>query len=267
MKISFGILTYPGNEEEAKKVVTSIENQNVKFYEIIIIGGSNIYKNSNLKHIEFDESIKKSWITKKRNIFFEEAKYEILVCMHDYLTLDLDWYKGLIRYGDKFDILSNKIIKKNGQRHYDWNLSRHNRNRFDKQILSTNQKLLPYSVSHLSNYMYISGAFIILKEHVANKYKFNESLAWQQGEDVEWSHRVRKEYTFQFNPNSTTNIDSVFKDNHMKNVASEDLIDLITKYDNNKLSKKIDYIIYTLLKVYFYSLFKNPRKFFRKLIK
>ena len=60
MKISFGILTYPGNEEEAKKVVTSIENQNVKFYEIIIIGGSNIYKNSNLKHIEFDESIKKS---------------------------------------------------------------------------------------------------------------------------------------------------------------------------------------------------------------
>ena len=59
-------------------------------------------------------------------------------------------------------------LQKNGERHYDWNLSRHNRNRFDKHILETNQKLLPYDIAHLSKYMYISGAFFILKKHVAN---------------------------------------------------------------------------------------------------
>ena len=71
MKISFGILTYPGNEEEVKKAIKSIERQNITLYEIIVIGGSNIYKNNNLIHLEFDESIKKGWITKKRNIFFK----------------------------------------------------------------------------------------------------------------------------------------------------------------------------------------------------
>ena len=69
MKISFGILTYPGNEEEAQKVIKSIERQNITLYEIIVIGGSNVYKNNNLIHIEFDESIKKDGLQKKE-IFF-----------------------------------------------------------------------------------------------------------------------------------------------------------------------------------------------------
>lgn len=264
MKISFGILTYPGNEQKAKKAIKSIESQNITSYEIIVIGGRDIYKNNNLIHIEFDESIKKGWITKKRNIFFKKAKYEILVCMHDYLTLDKDWYKGLQRYGQNFDVLSNRILKKNGERHYDWNLSRHNRNRFDKHILNTNQKLLPYEITHLSKYMYISGAFIILKKHVANKYKFNESLVWQQAEDVEWSHRVRKEYEFKFNPYSKVEINSSFKNNFMKNIASEGLINSITNFENSKFSKHIDYLIYTLYKEYFISLFKNPLKYIKK---
>ena len=135
-------------------------------------------------------------------------------------------------------------LQKNGERHYDWNLSRHNRNRFDKHILETNQKLLPYDIAHLSKYMYISGAFFILKKHVANKYKFKESLTWQQGEDVEWSHRVRKEYLFKFNPYSKTKIDSIFKDNHMKNVASDDLINSITNFDNSRFSKQVDYFLH-----------------------
>ena len=39
--------------------------------------------------------------------------------MHDYLTFDTDWYKGLLRYGANFDVLSNRVLKKNGERHYD----------------------------------------------------------------------------------------------------------------------------------------------------
>ena len=112
MDISFGILTYPGNENEAKKSIKSIENQEIPNYEIIIIGGNDHYKNRNLNHIEFDESIKNGWITKKRNIFFENAKFDLLVCMHDYLTLDLGWYEGLKKFGHNFDVLSNKILKK-----------------------------------------------------------------------------------------------------------------------------------------------------------
>jgi len=265
MDISFGILTYPGNENEAKKSIKSIENQEIPNYEIIIIGGNDHYKNRNLNHIEFDESIKNGWITKKRNIFFESAKFDLLVCMHDYLTLDLGWYEGLKKFGHNFDVLSNKILKKNGERHYDWNLSRVNRNRFDKYILKTNQKLLPYEISHLSKYMYISGAFFILKKDVASKYKFDESLVWRQAEDVEWSHRVRREYIFKFNSYSTTLIDSKFKDNYMKNIASDFLIDSITSFDNSKYQKCKDYLYYTLFQTYLKLLIKNPIYFFKKL--
>ena len=105
----------------------------------------------------------------------------------------------------------------------------------------------------------------MLKKHVAKKYKFNESLAWQQGEDVEWSHRVRKEYVFKFNPYSKIKIDSSFKDNYMKNIASDSLINALTNFDNSKFSKQIDYLIYTLYREYFISLIKNPVKFLKKL--
>ncbi len=73
MNISFGILTYPGNENEAKKAIKSIENQEISNYEILIIGGNNHYRNRNLKHIKFDESIKNGWITKKKKYFFREC--------------------------------------------------------------------------------------------------------------------------------------------------------------------------------------------------
>ena len=116
----------------------------------------------------------------------------------------------------------------------------------------------------MSKYMYISGAFFMLKKHVAKKYKFNESLAWQQAEDVEWSHRVRKEYIFKFNPYSKIEIESNFKDNYMKNIASDNLINSITNFDNSKFSKQIDYIIYTLYKEYFITLIKNTVKFLKK---
>ena len=66
MDFTFGIITTSSNKNRVLNIIQSIENENIPNYEIIIIGGDKI-EGRNVKHIEFDETIKKMWITKKKN--------------------------------------------------------------------------------------------------------------------------------------------------------------------------------------------------------
>ena len=62
--------------------------------------------------------------------------------------------------------------------------------------------LLPYDEEYYQN-LCTSGAYWVAKKNIMNKYKLNENLTWGQGEDVEWSHRIRKKNKFKFNINSS----------------------------------------------------------------
>jgi GT2 family glycosyltransferase len=253
MDISFGIFTYIGREKEVLNVIESIQNQKIENYEIIVIGGSDKYYDydTNLLHFQFDESIKENWITKKRNIFFENANYDTLVCIHDYLVFGNNWYQGLIKFGSNFDVLSNKIIKENGLRHFDWMLCTNNENRFDNLIKQSRQQLLPYDIHNLSKLMYISGAFFILKKYVADEFKFNEELVLKEAEDVEWSLRVRKKYIFSFNQFSEVFIPSVHKNSDTRELVTESLLNDLIEYQNNEIKVIYDFLKYKVfLKTY-----------------
>ena len=101
----------------------------------------------------------------------------------------------------------NKILNYDDTRFRDWTLWTENKNKLD-QILSKrgSEALIPYKVQHLSNFMYISGAYWVAKKQLMEKFPLNEKLTWGEGEDVEWSKRVREEYNFTFNPYSTTKL-------------------------------------------------------------
>ena len=209
MNFTFGIITNGSNDHYIQQIVASIINENIPDYEIIIIGATSI-SGSNIINIPFDESIKPGWITKKKNLITQNAKYENIVYMHDYVCLCDGWYSGWLKFGNNFKIGMNKIIDYNGIRYRDWTLWPHNNNEMDEvtklQPDGSREALLPYDVTNLSKYMYISGSYWVAKKEVMLEFPLNEELCWAESEDVDFSKRIRGKYDFSINVDSTVRL-------------------------------------------------------------
>ena len=120
MKITFGVITEGNSDLFIKKIHESIINQDIDDnFEIIIVGG-NDPKLEHTIHIPFDESVKRAWITKKKNIIAQEARYDNIILMHDYVYFDELWYHNFKSYTDDWDVCMNSIINADGQRFRDW---------------------------------------------------------------------------------------------------------------------------------------------------
>lgn len=209
MKFTFGIITTKGNELQVQAVLDSISSQqglwgNDECYEVIIVGGDIGIKDKNFTIIPFDESKRKSWITRKKNIITENAKYENIVYMHDYICLEPDWYINYkILFREQFHVCTNPIKNLDGSRFRDWSLWPHDITPDGSPDLNS---LLPYDVTDLSKFMYISGAYWVSKKWFMEEFPLNESLSWGESEDVEWSKRVRQQYPFTINPHSSVKL-------------------------------------------------------------
>jgi hypothetical protein len=238
MDFSFGILTSKDSEEYLNKIVESIVDQNIPNYEIIIIGNTTevFDKNINIIKINFNEDEKKGWITKKKNLITENANFENIVYLHDYLILNKNWYEGFLNFKEDFKVCTNKIVTKDNQRYRDWTLWQLNNNKFDQYLNRTRRCLLPYDVTNLTKYMYISGAYWVAKKDFMINNKLNENLLWGEGEDVEWSKRIRKKTKFKFNQFSTVQI---LKDKEtIYTEIDQTTLKMLLDY-NDKLSSRI----------------------------
>ena len=218
MKFTFGIATAQSNSANLQQVIKSIEDNHIPEYEIIVVGG-NIISRDSLTYLSFDENIKHMWITRKKNIITQHAKYENIVFLHDYISLAPDWYQGYLKYGNNFNVCINPLINPDNTRYRDLTFfpsfsSREvnilNANRAPEEqefVLDSHECLIPYEnfkeSAALSRWMYFSGAYWVAKRDAMREFPLNESLCWGQGEDVSWSEQISSKYNFGFNPNST----------------------------------------------------------------
>ncbi len=216
MKFTFGIIT-GGNEENLNIVIDSIENENIPEYEIVIIGG-NEFNRKNTIVIPFNENEKRMWITKKKNIITQIAKYENIVYMHDYIKLLPGWYENFLKFGN-FDLCMNRIINTDGSRYRDWTLWA--KDATDNGVTSPGY-MLPYTETSLSKYMYFSGAYWVGKKNVMIEFPLDQNLIWGQGEDVKWSQQIRKKYNFSINSESSVQL-LKYKDPVFVEINEDDL--------------------------------------------
>lgn len=199
MKFTFGIITSPGSDIFIQQIVDSICEENIPEFEILIIGGNTEYEEGTLKVIPFDESQKRMWITRKKNLITQNAKYENIVYLHDYIKLVSGWYNGFLKYGNLFDICMTPILNANNTRFRDWSLW--------TDIPNTDGRLLlPYTETKLSKHMYISGAYWVAKKRLMEQFPLDETLSWGESEDVKWSKQVREVYDFKINTNSSVKL-------------------------------------------------------------
>jgi len=202
MDFTFGIIT-GGNDDMINTIIDSIEREEIPNYEIIIVGKCDLDR-ENCTIIPFDETIKRAWITRKKNVITNIAKYENIVYLHDYISLIEGWYEGQLEAGNEFKVRMDKIRNFNGERFRDWCLWCHNGNEMDSFI--GRDCLIPYDITHLSKYIYISGSYWVAKRDVMLEFPLNEKLGWGEGEDVQWSKEVRVKYDFNMNVNSSVQI-------------------------------------------------------------
>ena len=182
MEFTFGIITEGNQESNLNKIIDSIESQFIPddMYEIIIVGLCNLQK-KNTKIIPFNENIKPSWITKKKNEITKNAKFENIVFLHDYVFLEDGWYKGFLDFGNDWEICMNKIKNGNGCRFIDW------MGLPDDPVYGN--VVFPYNYKGSCG-MYVSGTYWVAKKEIMTKFPLNEDFVWGEGEDIEWSKRV-----------------------------------------------------------------------------
>lgn len=104
-KWTFGIITGGITDNLVDKTIESILKQKISNFEIIICGIYNgkYRKNKNVKLIYFDCPL--PWITRKKNLICEKAKYENLMIIHDHISLKDNWYSGMKKYGNYWEVL------------------------------------------------------------------------------------------------------------------------------------------------------------------
>ena len=202
MNFTFGIVTLYENTKQIEEVIQSIDALNIPNYEILLIGP----KNEQFKDaIEFDENVKQGWITRKKNVLVDSAKYDNVVVMHDYYTFDGDWYKNFLEFGDDWDVCSNAQLLINGKRHFtDWVI-------WDSPVFPR-YSAIPYHDWSQTRCMYQSGGYMIVKKDFYKKFPMNEEMTWGSAEDVEWSLRMRTSANWKCNGKSIVKHNKVHRD-------------------------------------------------------
>ena len=205
MDFTFGIITTGNYDDFIKIIIESIENNNIPNYEIIIVGNTSIQNTDIITIINFDETIKNGWITRKKNIIIQNAKYDNIVLLHDYIKLNLGWYVGFLKFGDNYDWCINPIFNSDGNRFRDYTLFPYKIPSFnidsplDIDTYFANSCLLPYDYENnikTNKYMYVSGAYYVIKKNIALQYLLDENLCHNQGEDLELSKRLHNNGIF-----------------------------------------------------------------------
>ena len=226
MKFTFAMTTAPSSQscfawqDRIRCMVESIRKQNIPEYEILIIGGPyvsegrhkfSLHEREDIVHIPFNEEtgiegkgkqwcdenmIKQGgWITKKKNILTEKAKYENIVYFHDYHAFMPGWYDGYLKFGDNWDVCMNVIENIWGYRFRDW-ISWDHPN-------YPNRGFMDYEDKDASKHCYISGSYWVAKKGFMEENPLDEELVYGDSEDLEWSLRVREKANYRMNTHST----------------------------------------------------------------
>ncbi len=215
MNFTFGIITDHTFELSPylPKIIQSIKDLKISNYEILVVGDLNQLNKkeyfNDIKVIHFNQ--KKGWVTRQKNLITHHSQYDNIVYLHDYICFEKDWYEGYKKFGDNFDVCMNKIKNLDGSFFRSWSLfpwhlvgyPNHPSAKLWKYAgIENNECMLPDNENRLKQFQYISGSYWVAKKSIMLKYPLNESLFWEQGEDLEWSARVIPNCNYVMNPYS-----------------------------------------------------------------
>lgn len=179
---TFGIISNGVRKEWVDSCIKSIRSQCIPEYEIIVCGTYFGEEDENLIYIPFQKHDDRGWITKKKNLIVTHASYQNICLVHDRYVFSDSWFLKMKEYGNSFEYLTNRQYYDN-LRAYDWvSLGG------DKYAIHKT-RLIDYR--DWDRYTIISGGLIISKKQILSRVPFNESLYWNDAEDIQLSFDMR----------------------------------------------------------------------------
>lgn len=231
MEFTFGIITSGTEDDKINKIIDSIENQNIPTYEVVIVGNSKVSR-SKTRVVQFNDNIVPKWVTRKKNIITNLAKYENVVYLHDYIYFSDGWYQAFLKFGNDFDMCMSRITNFDGSRFRDWCICPWDNPQIMDAVGPDKKCILPYDEERFKKHMYFSGAYWVAKKKLMQQFPLNEQLVWGQGEDVFWSCQVRQNYEFSMNVESEVKL--LKQQDVSYGIADEEIIQKLDSLLNTK---------------------------------
>lgn len=200
---TFGMVTNGKRRDFIERSINSIRSLEIPHYEIIICGTYYGEVDNDINYIHFTKHDDKGWITKKKNLICENAKFENIVIIHDRIYFDKEWFNGIKKWGNYFDVLSCPVMLPQGSpvKFTNWETVGPGWKREDDYKLFHSNGGLDFS--DWDENVYVGGPIIILKKSIWNIERWNENLFWGDAEDIEYSLRQhRGGIVIRFNPYS-----------------------------------------------------------------
>jgi hypothetical protein len=256
--LTFGIITEDPLNENCQRVIHSILRQQIERSEILIVGGKKRDILEKAKVIPFDESQKKAWITRKKNLITQNALFDHVVYLHDYICLEKGWYEGLLQQKGPWDVMVTKIKLPGGRRYRDHTIfpgfhtfrseNTHLRSLIKPDLFSLiegmnpMEALIPYGstpelLKILHPWIYVSGAYWIARKSAMAEVPLDENLCWGEGEDIEWSERMKKKHRITFNEASEAYLLKT-KDPIFREISPHSLESITEKFRKGILRQK-----------------------------
>ncbi|MDP3941276.1 MAG: hypothetical protein Q8Q49_03105 [bacterium] len=196
---TFGIVTNGERDDWIDQIIRSIRALKIPKYEIIICGKYRKREEKNIKIIDFIERADKGWITRKKNLIADKAAYENMCIIHDRLVFDRNWYRGMRKYGNSFELLGCIQIEKNTRENAgDWLTL--------GGPMGTRWKISRLTYSDWDFYGYLSGQLMIIKKSIWEKTLWDETRYWDGVDDADWDIIFRARdlgHIIRFNPFSS----------------------------------------------------------------
>ncbi len=176
---SFCIITNGKRPEKLQAEIASIRALNIPACEILVGGEAPEGLDADIRIVPAVDAARNGRLGEMRNRLTEQAKYDHLVVADDDLLFHPDFYSGLQSYGEDWEVLCVRFLNPDGTRFWDW--ATHGGPR--------GHSLLGYDETDAE--IYVTGGLCVLKAKVAERVQWDDGRGFYQGEDVDFSARLR----------------------------------------------------------------------------
>ncbi|MGV3754730.1 MAG: glycosyltransferase family 29 protein, partial [Verrucomicrobiota bacterium] len=176
---SFCLITNGKRPAKLQAEIDSIRALDITNSEILVAGEAPEDLDVGVRFIPAIDAARCGRLGEMRNRLTEQARFDHLVVADDDLIFHSDFYTGLQRYGDAWDVLCVRFLNPDGTRFWDW--ATHGGTR--------GHKLLPYTET--DEHVYVTGGLCVLKSSIADRVQWDDGRGFYQGEDVDFSTCLR----------------------------------------------------------------------------
>ncbi|MFK8111133.1 MAG: glycosyltransferase [Rubripirellula sp.] len=185
--VSIGVLTLGDRMEELTRLIETAREHCKLPYEIILVSPKPIESlegQPDIRQIIFTEKDDLGWITRKKNLICQDAKYSELVICHDRFEFTTSFFQAYESWGCAYGIAAVRLQLPDGKRGLDWGVVR------GDNFAWCEGGLLNYRDN--SRFSYVPGGVTMLRKSFWEQFPWSENLFWNEHEDVELCRRVQR---------------------------------------------------------------------------